>query len=50
MLTVFSYLLQDIKKKYEQLYRNTLAVDVDDDTSGDYRKALMAIIRGNAKK
>lgn len=42
--------LSDIKKKYEQLYRNTLAVDVDDDTSGDYRKALMAIIRGNAKK
>ena len=45
-LSKCKFLLEDDRK----FLIKSRAVDVDDDTSGDYRKALMAIIRGNAKK
>ncbi|CAH1775394.1 unnamed protein product [Owenia fusiformis] len=36
--------LADIKKRYRELFNSTLVVDVQNDTSGDYKKLLTAII------
>ncbi|KAK7598122.1 hypothetical protein V9T40_006357 [Parthenolecanium corni] len=38
--------LGDIKKEYERLYDRTLESDVKKETSGDYKKALLALIGG----
>ncbi|GIY12720.1 hypothetical protein CEXT_216622 [Caerostris extrusa] len=37
--------LEDIKEAYLQLYNKDLAEDVAEDTSGDYRKALLRILQ-----
>ncbi|XP_035229854.1 annexin A7-like, partial [Stegodyphus dumicola] len=37
--------LEDIKEAYIQMYQKDLAVDVAEDTSGDYRKALLRILQ-----
>jgi len=39
--------LQDVKRQYMTLFGETLAADVAGDTSGDYKKTLLAIINGN---
>jgi len=36
--------LGDVKVEYQRLYGRTLASDVSGDTSGDYKKALLALI------
>lgn len=37
--------LEDVKEAYLELYQKDLAQDVADDTSGDYRKALLRILQ-----
>lgn len=36
--------LADIRREYESIYKRDLVQDVKDDTSGDYRKALVALL------
>lgn len=36
--------LGDIKDAYQQMYGNSLAGDIDDDTSGDYKRLLLALV------
>jgi len=40
--------LHEVKRAYMTLFGETLAADVAGDTSGDYKKALMGLINGNA--
>jgi len=37
--------LVQIKQRYQQLYNRSLAQDVSGDTSGDYRRILLAIVK-----
>jgi hypothetical protein len=37
--------LGDIKTKYKSLYGRKLEEDVQSESSGDYRKALLAILK-----
>ncbi|KPJ07054.1 Annexin-B10, partial [Papilio machaon] len=36
--------LNDIKKEYERLYDKTLQSDIEGETSGDYKRALVALL------
>ncbi|KAG8041440.1 hypothetical protein G9C98_002733 [Cotesia typhae] len=36
--------LGDIKDAYQQIYGSSLAGDIDDDTSGDYKRLLLALV------
>ena len=40
--------LGEIKRTYMSLFGETLAADVAGDTSGDYEKVLLGLIKGNA--
>jgi len=39
--------LSNVKRSYQSLFSETLATDVAGDTSGDYKKVLLAVIKGN---
>ncbi|XP_065209150.1 annexin B9-like isoform X2 [Planococcus citri] len=38
--------MQDIKRAYQARYNKSLEQDISDDTSGDYKKALLSLIGG----
>ena len=42
---IFQIDLEDIKKRYREMYGTTLISDIRSDTTGDYRKLLMAIVK-----
>ena len=39
--------LKEIKDKFQQITNESLAKMVEGETSGDYKKAMLAIINGN---
>ncbi len=39
--------MEDIKQAYQAAYGKPLEKAIEGDTSGDYRRMLMAMVRGN---
>ncbi len=39
--------MEDIKQSYQAAYGKPLEKAIEGDTSGDYRRMLMAMVRGN---
>ncbi len=44
-LFIYQIDLAQIKQRYQQVYNRSLAQDVGGDTSGDYKRILLSIIK-----
>jgi annexin A7/11 len=42
---VYQIDLAQVKQRYQQLYNRSLAQDVSGDTSGDYKRILLSIVK-----